>query len=126
MHALYRRKITPAPDVLGGMTYPQITPLGNNVLIRRADPVGQIGRIIIPDSAQKSADRGVVVAVGRGHRAENGSIIPCDCTPGDVVLIPPQLGVEVTVDGQKYTLLTDDAVIGVIGREETRSDGETP
>lgn len=98
-------------------TYPKITPMGNNVLIRRHDPVAQVGLIIIPDSAQKKADRGVVVAVGRGRRTDSGSIIPCDCNPGDVVLFPPHLGADVTVDGLKYVLLTDDAVIGVIARE---------
>lgn len=117
MHFPYPlRKIVRAPDVLAGMPYPKITPLGNHVLIRRDAPAAQIGRIIIPDTAQKTADRGTVVAVGHGRRADTGAIIPCECAPGDVVLFPPQLGVEVTVDGLKYTLLTDDAVIGIIER----------
>lgn len=98
-------------------TYPKITPMGNHVLIRRHDPVAQVDLIHIPDSAQKKADRGVVVAVGRGRRTDNGTIIPCECAPGDVVLFPPQLGTDVSVDGLKYTLLTDDAVIGIIGHE---------
>jgi len=100
------------------MAYPKITPLGNHVLIRRDDPAAQVGLIIIPDSAQKKADRGTVVAVGRGRRAENGNIIPCECAVGDVVVFPPQLGAEVTVDGLKFTLLTDDAVIGIIGQDD--------
>lgn len=96
------------------MAYSKFRPRGNHVLLSRANAETKIGSIIVPDSAQKRAGRGVVIAVGPGALAANGDRIPMELKEGDVVLFPEQLGAEVTINGEKFTLLTEDAVSGVI------------
>jgi chaperonin GroES len=96
------------------MAYTKFRPRGNYVLLSRANDEVKVGHIIIPDSAQKRADRGVVVAVGPGTLLPSGERIPMELQLGDIVLFPGQLGAEITIDGEKFTLLTEDAVSGVV------------
>lgn len=96
------------------MAYTKFRPRGNFVLVSRANSESRSGGIIIPDSAQQRADRGVVVAAGPGTLSPSGERIPMELHVGDIILFPRQLGAEITLDGGKYILLTEDAVSGVI------------
>lgn len=52
-------------------------PLHDRVLVRRVEAEEKTaGGIIIPDSAKEKPAEGIVVAVGSGARAENGTITP--------------------------------------------------
>lgn len=61
-----------------------ITPLSNNVLIRR-HPAIQTSLIVIPDGIAAS-NRGTVLAVGPGKLGKKGGRIPVDVKVGDTVL----------------------------------------
>ena len=56
-----------------------IQPLGDRVLVKRADVVDKKSPsgIIIPDTAQKEKSKiGVVIAIGSGKYGEEGDLIP--------------------------------------------------
>ncbi|HZV10975.1 MAG TPA: co-chaperone GroES, partial [Novosphingobium sp.] len=52
-------------------------PLHDRVLVRRVEAEEKTaGGIIIPDSAKEKPAEGVIVSVGTGARAENGTVTP--------------------------------------------------
>ncbi len=83
---------------------------------------------MIPDSAQKNASRGTVIAVGPGA-VRHGRRVPLDCRVGDAVVFPPHLGAQVTVDGEEFTLMTEDHVMAVeetAGADAVTEEERTP
>ena len=53
----------------------KIVPLNDRVLVRLSEPEKQIGKILLPDTAQKKPTTGEVLAVGEG----------CDIKPDDLI-----------------------------------------
>jgi chaperonin GroES len=51
-------------------------PRGARVFVKPDKPADRIGSIIIPDSAKKPADTGVVMALGPGMRTKDGGRWP--------------------------------------------------
>lgn len=68
------------------------------------EPVEQeektLGGIIIPDTAKEKPMQGVVIAVGKGTRGENGTVHLLEIKVGDKVLYGKWAGTEVKVDGK--------------------------
>jgi chaperonin GroES len=93
----------------------QLRPLYDRIVVRRIEQQEQKqGRIIIPDSAKEKPQEAEVVAVGRGKRLENGTVVPLDVIVGDHILFGKYSGSEVKMDGQEYLILREDEVLGVI------------
>ena len=83
-----------------------IKPLNDRIVVQRQDSLGMTaGGIIVPDSAQEKPTEGIVVAVGTGHRQENGGRTPLSVTVGDTVVFSQYGGQEVTVAGEEYVIL---------------------
>lgn len=91
-------------------------PLADRVLIKPIDEKEQVKNgIIIPDSAKEKPQEGEVIALGTGKLDESGKRIEFTIKKGDRVLISKYGGTEVQVDGEKYTILREDDILGVIG-----------
>jgi chaperonin GroES len=91
-------------------------PLADRVLIKPIDEKEQVKNgIIIPDSAKEKPQEGEVIALGTGKLDETGKRIEFTIKKGDRVLISKYGGTEVQVDGEKYTILREDDILGVIG-----------
>ena len=91
-----------------------IRPLHDRVLVRRV--VGEEateGGIIIPDMAKDRPDEGVVIAVGKGRRLDNGSVKPLDVEIGDMVYFSPYCGIDVEVDGEGFLIMNEDNILAV-------------
>jgi len=73
------------------------------------------GGIIIPDTAKEKPMQAKIVAVGSGHKAEDGSITPLDVKKGDKVLIGKWSGTEVTIDSVDYVIVKESDIMGVVG-----------
>jgi chaperonin GroES len=79
-----------------------ITPIGDRVLVQHLEEKEQVrGGIIIPDSAKEKPQEAKVIALGTGKK-------------GDRVLISKYGGTEVKLEDQKYTLVREDDILGVI------------
>jgi chaperonin GroES len=78
-----------------------------------ADPTEEKtpGGVIIPKSAQKSLNRGTVVAVGPGE-VQNGFFVPVRSKPGDRVLYGKYSATTITLDGIDYLVMRDKDVYG--------------
>jgi chaperonin GroES len=93
----------------------KIRPLHNRIIVRRFEAEDKTpGGIIIPENAKEKPVRGEVLAVGSGKLLESGEREPMGITAGDTVLFGKYNGVDVTLDGEDYLIITSDDVLGVI------------
>jgi chaperonin GroES len=93
----------------------QLRPLYDRIVVRRIEQQEQKqGGIIIPDSAKEKPQEAEVVAVGKGKRLENGTVVPLDVKVGDRILFGKYSGSEVKMDGQEYLIMREDEVLGII------------
>jgi len=90
-------------------------PLNDRVLVRRVESdVKTAGGIIIPDTAQEKPQEGTIVAVGSGHKSEDGKITPLDVKAGDMVLFGKWSGTEVKIDGEDLLIMKESDVLGIM------------
>ncbi len=92
-----------------------IKPIGDRVLVQHIEEKEQVrGGIIIPDSAKEKPQEAKVIALGTGKKDEAGNTTPFEVKVGDMVLLSPYGGSEVKLDGQKFKLVREDDILGVI------------
>lgn len=73
--------------------------------------------LVIPDAATEKPTQGVVLGVGSGRIAEDGTIVPLAIHVNDRILFSKQAGQTVTVSGENYHILREDEVVAVIKGE---------
>lgn len=92
-----------------------IQPLGDRVLVQPLEEKEvKKGGIIIPDSAKEKPQEGKVIALGTGKIDDEGKKIPFTVKKGDIVLISKYGGTEIKLDGETYTLLREDDILGIL------------
>ena len=97
-------------------------PLHDRVLLRRVgEEEKSAGGIIIPDTAQEKPSEGIVVSVGSGVRADDGSVRELDVKAGDRVLFGKFGGTDVKVDGEDLLILRESDILGVVeGKKKSK------
>ncbi|KXU37142.1 co-chaperone GroES [Cephaloticoccus primus] len=92
-----------------------IKPIGDRVLVQHIEEKEQVrGGIIIPDSAKEKPQEATVIALGTGKKDEQGKNVPFEVKVGDKVLISKYGGTEVKIDDQKFTIVREDDILGVV------------
>jgi chaperonin GroES len=92
-----------------------IKPIGDRVLVQHIEEKEQVrGGIIIPDSAKEKPQEAKVIALGTGKKGEDGKVVPFEVKVGDKVLISKYGGTEVKIESEKFTLVREDDILGVI------------
>ena len=100
----------------------KVRPLHDRIIVQRLDEgEQQIGGIIIPDSAKEKPQQGKVLAVGDGRMTDEGTRIPLDVAPGNVILFGKYSGQEIKLDGEEYLIVKEDEVLAVIDSAPTQS-----
>ena len=91
-----------------------IKPLADRIIVKviERDTVVSKGGLELPGSVNKFR-LAEVVAVGRGG-AQNGTVIPPEVEPGDVVQMNPHGGDEVVVEGEKYLVVPERFLSAVL------------
>jgi chaperonin GroES len=98
------------------MSKPNITPLGDRVLVKSVDDDEQVkGGIIIPDSAKEKPQEATVVVLGTGKKDDDGNAVPFQVKVGDKILVSKYGGTEVKLDEEIYQLLREDDILGIVG-----------
>lgn len=94
------------------MTY---KPLFDNVLIKplEAEEKTKSG-IILPDSVKEKPQIGLVMAVGAGKVSSNGKLNPVVVKPGQNVMYKKWGGNEVKVNGEEWTIVSQDDILAVV------------
>lgn len=72
------------------------------------------GGIIIPDAAKEKPQHAEVIALGTGKKDKAGNTIPFEVKTGDRVLISKYGGSEVKFGEEKYTLLREEDILGIL------------
>ncbi len=92
-------------------------PLHDRVMVKREDEEDVTkGGIIIPDTAKEKPMHAKIVAVGSGHKSDDGSVTPLDVKKGDKVLIGKWSGTEVTIDNVDYVIVKESDIMGIVGK----------
>lgn len=93
----------------------KIKPIGDRVLVKHIEEKEQSrGGIIIPDSAKEKPQEAEIIALGTGKKDDDGKPQPFEVKVGDRVLISKYGGTEVKLDEEKYLLVREDDILGVI------------
>lgn len=93
------------------------SPLDDRLLVLREGPSERTpGGLFIPDSASAESrpNRGLVVAVGRGHLDKKGRMQPLDVQVNDRVLFDSHTGSEIDMLGETALILREREVLGVV------------
>lgn len=91
-----------------------IKPLGDKVVVKATEGEEKSpGGIILPDTAKKKPQEGVVIAVGPGRVLEDGKRAPMNVHVGQKVIYAKYGGTEVTVDGEDYVILDQDSIYAI-------------
>lgn len=97
------------------MAKSKITPIGDRVLVKHTEEKEQVrGGIIIPDAAKEKPQEAEVIALGTGKKDESGKPQAFEVKVGDRVLISKYGGTEVKIDDEKFTLVREDDILGII------------
>ncbi len=92
-----------------------VKPLYDRVLAKRVEEDEQVqGGIIIPDSAKEKPQEAEIIAVGKGKRLEDGSVVALDVQAGDKVLIGKYSGTDISVGDEDLIILREDEILGVL------------
>jgi chaperonin GroES len=85
-------------------------PTGPNVLIKQIVPKDSTdGGIFIPETARKSTNEGLVMAVGRGTYSRTGVLCPPEVKRGDRVLWSKHQGQEFE---KGFWIVREDDILG--------------
>ena len=92
-----------------------IRPLYDRIVVRRVEEQETTHHgIVIPDSAKEKPQEGEVMAVGRGKRLEDGTLVPLDVKVGDRILFGKYSGSETKLAGTEYLIMREDDVLGIL------------
>lgn len=93
----------------------KIRPIDDRILVQHVEVKEQVrGGVIIPDSAKEKPQAAKVIALGTGTKTKDGTLAAFEVKVGDTVLIGKFAGSEVKLDDQKYTLVREEDILGVI------------
>lgn len=91
-----------------------LQPLRDMVLVQSISPEEtKRGGIIIPDIAQEKPLHAKVISVGDGISG-NGDKIVFRVKAGDVVLIGKYSGTEITLDNEKYIIISQEDILAIV------------
>ncbi len=93
-----------------------VRPLGDKILIKRADPETKTDAgIYLPESAKDKPKEGEVLAVGNGRlNKDTGEYIPFTVKKGDRVIFTSYAGTEIKIGDEDILILTEDDILGII------------
>jgi chaperonin GroES len=92
-----------------------IRPLYDRIVVKRIEKdIEKVGGLFIPDTAKEKPQEGLVHAVGKGKRLDDGKLVPLDVKAGDKILFGKYSGSDIKMDGVEYLIMREDEILGVI------------
>ena len=95
----------------------KLRPLDDRVVIKQLDAEEKTtGGIILPDAAKEKPQIGTVVAIGPGKLLDDGTRAKMSVKDKDEVIYAKYIGSDVEIDGEKYVILRESDVLGIVDR----------
>jgi chaperonin GroES len=93
----------------------KLTPLADRVIVKQSDAEEKTKTgILLPDSAKEKPTKGKVIAAGPGKLDDNGKAMELGVRVNDVVYYGKYSGTEVEVNGEKFVILRESDILGVL------------
>jgi len=93
----------------------KLIPLDDRVVIKQSEAKEKTtGGIILPDTAKEKPQIGKIIAVGQGKLLDNGKRNKMSVKKNDKVIYGKYMGSEVEIDGEKYVILREDDILGIV------------
>ena len=93
----------------------KLRPLDDGVVIKPIEAAGKTaGGIYLPDTAKEKPQIGKVIATGPGKLLDNGKRSPMNIKKNDEILFPKYMGNDVEIDGEKYVILKERDILGIV------------
>lgn len=95
----------------------KLRPLDDRIVIKQSEAEEKTaGGIILPDTAKEKPQIGTVVAVGPGKILDDGTRARMSVKNKDEVIYAKYMGSDVEIDGEKYVILKESDVLGIVER----------
>jgi chaperonin GroES len=93
----------------------KLKPLDDRVVVKQVEAEEKTaGGIFLPGTAKEKPQIGKVVAVGAGKLLDNGKRNKISVKNNDKVIYGKYIGNEVELDGEKYVILRESDILGII------------
>jgi len=93
----------------------KIKPLGEKIVVQRLEADSKTpGGIVLPDSAQKKPQRGIVKAVGTGKQLDNGGWAQMQTKVNDEILFTAYAGNEVKINDDEFIIMNESDVLAIL------------
>jgi len=93
----------------------KLRPLDDRVVIKQSEAEEKTsGGIILPDTAKEKPQIGKIVAAGPGKLLDDGKRSKMSVKKNDEVLYAKYIGSEVEIDGEKFVVLRESDILGII------------
>ena len=93
----------------------KLKPLQDRVIVKQSEAEEKTkSGILLPDSAKEKPTKGKVIAVGPGKLDDKGKPMEIGLRVGDIVYYGKYSGTDVEVSGEKFVILRESDVLGVL------------
>lgn len=93
----------------------KLKPLDDRIVIKQSEAEEKTsGGIILPDTAKEKPQIGTVIETGPGKLLDNGKRGKMSVKKKDQVIYAKYGGNEIEIDGEKYMILRESDVYGVV------------
>jgi chaperonin GroES len=95
----------------------KLRPLDDRVVIKQSEAEEKTtGGIILPDTAKEKPQIGKIMAVGPGKLLDDGKRGKMSVKKNDEVIYAKYIGSEVEIDGDKFVVLHESDILGIIDK----------
>jgi chaperonin GroES len=95
----------------------KLKPLDDRVVIRQSEAEEKTtGGIILPDTAKEKPQIGKVIATGPGRLLDDGKRSKMSVKKKDDVLYAKYSGSDVEIEREKYVILKESDILGIVER----------
>lgn len=93
----------------------KLRPLADRVIVKQSEAETKTATgILLPDTAKEKPTRGKVISVGPGRLDDKGKPMSIGLKSGDHVVYGKYSGTDVEVEGQKFVILRETDILGVV------------
>ena len=95
----------------------KLRPLDDKIVIKQSDAEEKTtGGIFLPETAKEKPHIGKVIAAGPGKILDNGKRNKMSVKKNDEVIYAKYIGNEIEIDGEKYVILRESNILGIVER----------